>query len=264
MSESTILEQIVAHKATEIAVAKQQRSFVDLEAGFPASEDSRPFANALQSRAAEKKPAVIAEIKKASPSKGLIREDFRPAGHATDYQQHGATCLSVLTDEKYFRGSNEFLQQAREACSIPVIRKDFMVDVYQIAESKFLRADCILLIVAALQQSQLEELAAYANDISLDILLEVHNKDELERALQIDSNLIGINNRNLHTFETDLQTSIELAKLVPEDKTVVTESGIHTADDVRLMLDNGIYGFLVGESFMRADEPGEKLQQLFS
>ncbi len=236
----------------------------ELEAAFPDAGDARPFAGAIQRRVREKKAAVIAEIKKASPSKGLIREDFRPADHARDYQDHGASCLSVLTDEKYFRGSNEYLLQAREACTIPVIRKDFMIDVYQIAESKYLRADCILLIVAALEQSRMKELANYANAIDMDILVEVHNQDELERALELDCKLIGINNRNLHSFETDLQTTLDLAGLVPEDKTVITESGIHTPEDVAIMLENDIYGFLVGESFMRAEQPGRKLQELFS
>ena len=263
MSKSTILEEIIAHKLTEVSAAKQLRSMAKLEASLPVAGGARPFAISLQEQAGKKKAAVIAEVKKASPSKGLIREDFRPADHARDYQEHGATCISVLTDEKYFRGSNDYLVEARAACTIPVIRKDFMIDAYQIAESKFLGADCILLIVAALEQSQMKELASYSHEIDMDILVEVHNQDELERALEIDCKLIGINNRNLHSFETDLHTTLELAKLVPEDKTVITESGIHTPEDVQLMLENEIYGFLVGESFMRAEKPGQKLQELF-
>ena len=262
MSDPTILQQIVSQKHREIAAAKAEISFSQLEANFPALDQSRPFAAAMQARVQQQKPAVIAEIKKASPSKGLIREDFQPALHARDYQDNGATCLSVLTDEKYFQGCNDYLLQAREACEIPVIRKDFMVDVYQIAESKALGADCILLIVAALEQNQLQELASYANDISLDILVEVHDRAELERALELNTELIGINNRNLHSFETRLETSLELAQLVPKGKTIITESGIHTRADVETMLSNDIYGFLVGESFMRAASPGAKLKEL--
>jgi len=262
VSDSTILEQIVAHKQIEIAAAKTRVSLSELEADFPEPEESRPFAQALFLRASQQQPAVIAEIKKASPSKGLIREDFQPAQHARDYQENGATCLSILTDEKYFQGCNKYMQEARAACSLPVIRKDFMVDVYQIAESKALGADCILLIVAALQQAQLLELASYANDIDIDILVEVHNQQELERALLLETDLIGINNRNLHSFETNLQTTLDLAQRVPAGKTVITESGIHTVEDVDTMLRNGIYGFLVGEAFMRAASPGAKLKEL--
>lgn len=262
MSKATILEQIVANKQLEVAAAKAAVSHAELEARFPSIDRARSFAGAMRERVQSQQIAVIAEIKKASPSKGLIREDFQPAEHAADYEANGATCLSVLTDEKYFRGCNEYLLQARAACGLPVIRKDFMIDSYQIAESKALGADCILLIVAALQPAQLNELADYAKEIDIDILVEVHNQRELEQALQLSTDLIGVNNRNLHSFETSLQTTLDLAAQVPENKVLITESGIHTAGDVKTMTDAGIYGFLVGESFMRAPSPGAKLKEL--
>ncbi len=262
LSPATILEQIVAHKQQEVKSAKALVSLAELESQFPAPEQGRSFSSAMRERVLAGKVAVIAEIKKASPSKGLIREDFQPALHAADYEAHGATCLSVLTDEKFFQGSNDYLVQARAACELPVIRKDFMLDTYQIAESKALGADCILLIVAALQPAQLRELADYANDIAIDVLVEVHNRGELDQALELKTNLIGVNNRNLHNFETSLQTSLDLAKFVPSDRTLITESGIHSSHDVRTMIENGIYGFLVGESFMRASSPGKKLKQV--
>lgn len=263
MSEPTILEKIVAHKHIEIAQAKAMRSLADLESLYPAAENMRGFAVAMASQVASRQPAVIAEIKKASPSKGLIREDFQPALHAQQYAEGGATCLSVLTDRDYFQGHDDYLLAARDACELPVIRKDFVVDHYQVAESRALGADCILLIVAALEQAQLVELASYAMSLNLDVLMEVHNHIELERALEVNSPLLGINNRNLHTFETSLQTTLDLAKLIPPGKVVITESGIHTRADVELMLENDIYGFLVGESMMRAENPGTKLKELF-
>ena len=259
----SVLDEIVAHKATEVAAAKSERSLTQLETMLIVADPVRGFVDALADRIEQRQSAVIAEIKKASPSKGLIREDFNPAVHAADYEAHGAACLSILTDRKYFQGDDEYLKQGRAACDIPVIRKDFMIDPYQIAESRVLGADCVLLIVAALEQSQLAELAAYANEISIDVLVEVHNQSELERALDLDIELVGINNRDLHTFETSLNTTLELAKQIPADKLIVTESGIHSPEDVKLMLDNDIFGFLVGESFMRAPEPGVKLQELF-
>lgn len=262
MSDNTILETIIQHKAVEIAAAQQRASQADLEHRFPPLEKRRDFQAALRSQISQKKPAVIAEIKKASPSKGLIREMFDPVQHAIDYELNGATCLSILTDEKFFQGSAEYLQQARAACSLPVLRKDFMIDVYQIAESRAMGADCILLIVAALEQARMEELADYANAIGLDILVEVHNRAELDRALRLETDLIGVNNRNLHNFETSLQTTLDLAAAIPKDKLLITESGINSVADVRRMLDSGIYGFLVGESCMRADKPGEKLREL--
>ena len=262
MSKATILEQIVANKQLEVVAAKAAMSQAELESKFPSNDQARSFSRAMRERVQSQQVAVIAEIKKASPSKGLIREDFQPAQHAADYEANGAACLSVLTDEKFFKGSNEYLLQARAACEIPVIRKDFMIDTYQIAESKALGADCILLIVAALDPVQLVDLAAYANEIDIDILVEVHNQSELEQALQLNTELIGVNNRNLHNFETSLQTTLDLAAQVPADKVLITESGIHTVDDVNTMTGAGIYGFLVGESFMRAPNPGAKLKEL--
>lgn len=262
MSKATILEQIVAYKQLEVAAAKEAVSQVELEGRFPPPAEARSFAAAMRNRVQAKQVAVIAEIKKASPSKGLIRQDFQPALHAADYEANGASCLSVLTDEKFFQGHNDYLREARAACSLPVIRKDFMVDRYQIAESKALGADCILLIVAALESAQLLDLANYAESIDMDVLVEVHNQQELELALSLNTDLIGVNNRNLHNFETSLQTTLDLAKSVPADKVLITESGIHSRDDVNTMTAAGIYGFLVGESFMRAEKPGAKLKEL--
>ncbi len=259
----SILEQILATKAVEVASAKQQRSLNELEIAIAQAEPVRGFSAAVHARVARGKSAVIAEIKKASPSKGLIRQDFDPAIHAADYAKHGATCLSVLTDEQYFQGANAFLQKARAACQLPVIRKDFMIDRYQIAESRALGADCVLLIVAALDTPKLQELAAYAGELSLDVLVEVHNEVELKIALELDTDLIGINNRNLHTFNTSLQTSIDLAAELSDDCLVITESGIHSPEDVALMHRNGIFGFLIGETLMRSEQPGAKLQELF-
>lgn len=264
MSETTILEKIVAHKHTEVAGARKKRSLSELESNFPSPQELRGFAKAMQTSVGKRQPAIIAEVKKASPSKGLIREDFQPALHGRQYADAGATCLSVLTDRDFFQGHDDFMVAAREACNLPVIRKDFMVDPYQIAESRALGADCILLIVAALAQSQLLELASYAKELQLDVLVEVHNQSELDRALEVDSPLLGINNRDLHTFETSLETTLDLSQRVPSNKVVITESGIHSAQDVKLMLDNEIYGFLVGESMMRADDPGAKLKELFA
>ncbi|MFT4861850.1 MAG: indole-3-glycerol phosphate synthase [Pseudohongiellaceae bacterium] len=263
MTVPTILEKIIARKHEEIAAAKLKHSISELERLYPATSELRGFAAALESQIAQRKPAVIAEIKRASPSKGLIRADFQPAQHAADYAANGATCLSVLTDQDFFKGHDEHMQQARAACELPVIRKDFMVDVFQIAESRALGADCVLLIVAALDQPQLLELASYAAQLQLDVLVEVHNEQELIRALEVDSPLLGINNRDLHNFETSLETTLTLAKMVPPDKLLITESGIHTPSDVQLMLANGIYGFLVGEAMMRAPRPGDKLRELF-
>ena len=259
----TILEQILETKLAEVASAKQNLSLSELEVAISHAKPVRGFSAAMRARITRGKSAVIAEIKKASPSKGLIRKDFDPARHAADYAEHGATCLSVLTDEKYFQGANAFLQDARAACKLPVIRKDFMVDPYQIAESRALGADCVLLIVAALDPSQLQELAAYAGELSLDVLVEVHNDAELKTALELDTDLIGINNRDLHTFTTSLQTSIDLAAELSDDRLLITESGINSLEDVALMHRNGIFGFLIGESLMRSKQPGAKLRELF-
>jgi indole-3-glycerol phosphate synthase len=265
MNMSTILEQILAHKQVEIQRSSQQISFAmqDKLARDTAST-RRGFIRALRAKMDNQQPAVIAEIKKASPSKGLIREDFDPVRIARQYAAGGATCLSVLTDENYFQGSNLYMQQARAACELPVIRKDFIVDPYQVAEAGALGADCILLIVAALNPVRLRELADCAAHYQLDVLVEVHNETELDVALAAGFDLIGINNRNLHDFHTDLETTFRLASMVPDGKLIVTESGIATSADVKRMMSWGIYGFLIGETLMRADNPGEKLRELFS
>lgn len=264
MSKATILEDIIAQKYREIALDSQRASLAELERAAAQVTDKREFIGSLRARILAHKPAVIAEIKKASPSKGLIREDFNPMAIAQQYQVAGATCLSVLTDRKFFQGGNEYLQQARNACTLPVIRKDFMVDCYQIAEAKALGADCVLLIVAALTPGKLHELADYAQGINIDVLVEVHDEPELETALAIGFDLIGINNRNLHTFETSLETTYRLAALTPPGTLLVTESGINTAEDVSQMIAHDIYGFLIGETFMRAAHPGDKLRELFA
>ncbi|MEY3105918.1 MAG: indole-3-glycerol phosphate synthase, partial [Pseudomonadota bacterium] len=211
-----------------------------------------------------KKPAIIAEIKKASPSQGVIRENFQPVLIGQDYAMNGATCLSVLTDKEFFQGSEAYLQMVRERCPLPVLRKDFMIDVYQVYEARALGADCILLIVAALEDDLMRELADTAKKLGMDVLVEVHDAEELQRALKLDTKLIGINNRNLRTFETALQTTLDLKQQIPEDRIVITESGIHTSDDVKLMRDNNVYAFLVGEVFMRSESPGKKMRELFA
>jgi len=259
----TVLEKILSRKAEEVAERKTLRSQSDLELILPAVDAPRGFANAMQVAVAAGRSAVIAEVKKASPSKGVIREDFDPAQIARSYELGGACCLSVLTDIDFFQGSDAYMQQARAACSLPVIRKDFMIDPYQVVEARALGADCILLIVAALDDALMHELAATAKAVGLDVLVEVHDAAELERALTLDTPLVGVNNRNLHNFETSLQTTIDLLDRIPDDRLVVTESGIHLPEDVSLMKQNDVHAFLVGETFMRADEPGKKLAELF-
>ncbi len=259
-----ILKKILDRKAEEIANRKQRMPIETLQEIASSIEAPRGFSAALQSRARSKKPAIIAEIKKASPSKGVIRENFKPLEIAQDYAMNGATCLSILTDKDFFQGSEAYLQMARESCPLPVLRKDFMIDPYQIHESRALGADCILLIVAALEDEQMLELANTATELGMDVLVETHNAQELERALSLDTKLIGINNRDLRTFETSLQTTLDLKQSIPDDCLVITESGIHTQEDVQLMLDNDIYTFLVGEAFMRADSPGKKMRELFN
>jgi indole-3-glycerol phosphate synthase len=226
-------------------------------------EPPRGFRAALQERLDAGRPAVIAEIKKASPSKGLLREDFDPAAIARGYAAHGAACLSVLTDVDFFQGADAYLQQAREACSLPVLRKDFVIDVYQIEESRALGADCILLIVSALDDAQLRHLYRQARHLGMDVLVEVHDLAELERALALGADLIGINNRSLRSFETRIETTLELRAAVPEGVLLVTESGIHEPADVARLLAAGVHAFLVGEAFMRAPDPGEALTRLF-
>ena len=258
-----ILKNILARKTEEIAERKKKLSEANIKAKLGDCLPVRGFELAIQKTISQGKPAVIAEIKKASPSKGVIRKDFHPADIAKSYEQAGAACLSVLTDVDFFQGSDLHLQEARGACSMPVLRKDFMVDSYQIYESRLIGADCILLIVAALPDSKLQELAALATELHMDVLVEVHDREELERAMMLRLPLIGINNRNLRTFETDINTTIGLLPDVFPDRTVVTESGILSSDDVRLMRKNSVNCFLVGEAFMSAPDPGEKLKTLF-
>ncbi|MDO9345710.1 indole-3-glycerol phosphate synthase TrpC [Pseudomonas pergaminensis] len=264
MSVPTVLEKILARKAEEVAERRARVSLAELEEQAKIADAPRGFANALIKQAKEKQPAVIAEIKKASPSKGVIREVFIPEDIAKSYEKGGATCLSVLTDIDYFQGSDLFLQQARAACKLPVIRKDFMVDPYQIVEARALGADCVLLIVSALDDVKMAELAAVAKSVGLDVLVEVHDGDELERALKtLDTPLVGVNNRNLHTFEVSLENTLDLLPRIPRDRLVITESGIVNRADVELMEISGVYSFLVGETFMRAENPGAELQRLF-
>ncbi|WP_278958388.1 indole-3-glycerol phosphate synthase TrpC [Aquipseudomonas alcaligenes] len=264
MSIPTVLEKILARKAEEVAERRARASFAEVEAAARAADPVRGFARALQERVARKQAAVIAEVKKASPSKGVLREHFVPAEIARSYEAGGAACLSVLTDIDFFQGADEYLQQARAACSLPVIRKDFMIDPYQVVEARAIGADCILLIVSALDDVRMAELAATAKDVGLDVLVEVHDGAELERALNtLDTPLVGINNRNLHTFEVSLETTLDLLPRIPSDRLVITESGILTRTDVELMEINRVYSFLVGEAFMRAEEPGVELKRLF-
>ena len=259
----SVLERIIARKAEEVAERRGRVSLDELERLAKQADAPRGFARALQERAARREAAVIAEVKKASPSKGVIRPHFAPAEIARSYEAGGAACLSVLTDIDFFQGSDAYLQEARAACSLPVIRKDFMIDPYQIVEARALGADCVLLIVANLQDGQMAELAAVAKAQGLDVLVEVHDGAELERALRLDTPLLGINNRNLHTFEVSLDTTLALKERVPADRMVITESGILGRADVERMEANGVYGFLVGEAFMRAEDPGAELKRLF-
>ncbi len=261
---SDVLNEILLHKRSEVDAARAAVSLAELEAKLADLSAPRGFANALYAKIAAGLPAVIAEVKKASPSKGLIRADFDPAWIAERYAAGGAACLSVLTDRKYFQGAPEYLQQAREASGLPVLRKDFMIDPYQVTEARAMGADAILLIVAALDDQQMAELHAEALALGMDVLVEVHNAQELQRALQLGDGegrvLLGINNRNLRTFETRLQTTLDLLPQVPASRLVVTESGIAGPDDVALMRKQNVNAFLVGESFMRADDPGTALR----
>jgi indole-3-glycerol phosphate synthase len=259
-----ILKTILATKQQEVARRKINAPIAMLEEIASGVERPRGFANALQSKIVAKKPAIIAEIKKASPSQGVIRENFQPVSIARDYAMNGATCLSVLTDKEYFQGSEAYLEMVRKSCPLPVLRKDFMIDAYQVYEARALGADCILLIVAALEDKLMHELAELATKLGMDVLVEVHDGEELQRALSLDTQLIGINNRNLRTFVTNLQTTLELKAAIPDDRLIITESGIHTTEDVQLMLNNNIYGFLVGEAFMRVEQSGQKMRELFA
>lgn len=264
----TILKKIIARKYEEVAERSAQVSIEALKAKIEAQKgtefEPRGFVQALESALAEGRPAIIAEAKKASPSKGVIRENFNPADIAVSYEKAGASCLSVLTDVDYFQGADEYLLQARGACQLPVIRKDFIVDPYQIYEARVLGADCILLIVAALTDEQLRDLSALTHALGMDVLVEVHGAEELQRALPLNTRLLGINNRDLHSFEVTLDNTFSLLEQIPADRIVVTESGIVTPEDVRLMRSHQVNAFLVGEAFMRADDPGRELQRLFA
>ena len=265
MASSTpdILKKILRRKADEVAERSERQGLKVLRERVDAASPPRGFTAALRARLAAGKPAVIAEIKKASPSRGVLREHFDPAAIASSYERYGAACLSVLTDADFFQGSEEYLRLAREACALPVLRKDFIIDPYQVYEARMIGADCILLIVAALDDVKMCELAKLAGDLRMDVLVEVHDAEELERALILDTPLIGINNRDLRSFETRLETTFDLLGRIPADRIVVTESGIHNRGDVVALRDKGVHAFLVGEAFMRAADPGVALANLF-
>lgn len=258
-----ILKNILTYKAEYVAHCKRSIPAKEMQHRAEDCESQYSFTDAILRTIEEGKPGIIAEIKKASPSKGVIRENFKPKEIAKSYADAGACCLSVLTDIEYFQGSDDYLKQARAACKLPILRKDFMIDPYQIHEAKVIGADCILIIVSALSDMQMQDLVGVANEIGMDVLVEVHDRVELERGMMLRTPLIGINNRNLHTFETDLETTLGLLVDVFHDRTVVTESGIHTQDDVKLMRKNNVNAFLVGEAFMKAEDPGEELKKLF-
>ena len=259
-----VLQTILARKAEEIAERSGMRPLDAVREAALQAPEPRGFAQALRAKRASDLPAVIAEVKKASPSKGLIRADFDPAAIARSYEAGGAACLSVLTDADYFQGSDAYLRQAREACALPVLRKDFTIDAYQVYEARALGADCILLIVAALDDVRLADLTVLGLDLGMDVLVEVHDLDELERALQVPAPLLGINNRNLRTFDVSLDTTLALRDAVPADRILVTESGIGTRADVARMRDAGVHTFLVGETLMRQPDPGVALRELFA
>ena len=268
---SDILKTIIATKHREIAEGKARRSLEQMKKEAQAQPPARDFVGAIRTKISQGQSAVIAEIKKASPSKGVIRADFRPAEIASSYASHGAACLSVLTDRDYFQGAPEYLQEARAACDLPVLRKDFMVDPYQIYEARSIGADCILLIAACLDDAQMRDFARIAHDLDMAVLVEVHDEAEMERARRVaadarqpDKLLLGVNNRNLRTFEVDIQTTIRLKQGLPAEQLLVAESGIQTREDVQVLRGAGIQAFLVGESFMRAEEPGLALAQLFA
>ena len=261
---SDILNKIIATKHEEVAAALLVQSLAIVEAEAAAQPSPRDFVGAIRDKVSHGQPAIIAEIKKASPSKGVIRPDFHPAEIARSYEQHGAACLSVLTDRQYFQGSPECLQDARAACALPVLRKDFMVDAYQVAEARAMGADAILLIAAALTLPEMQQLEAQAHGYGMAVLVEVHNGEELDAALQLKTPLLGINNRNLRTFDVTLETTLGLLDGIPPERIVVTESGILKPEDVALMRANKVQCFLVGEAFMRAPEPGVELARLFA
>ena len=258
-----ILKKIIQRKEQEIDNRVKTKPIEQIIELAKDASPVRGFVKSMKTRLADSEPAIIAEIKKASPSKGLIREDFHPAKIAESYEEGGASCISVLTDIDFFKGSDDYLKQARAACDLPVIRKDFIIDPYQVYESRMMGADCILLIVAVLDNMKLNQLYSLARALDMDVLIEVHDEEELLRSLPLDAELVGINNRNLRNFDTSLHTTIDLLPQIPEGRIVVTESGIHNSEDVTLMRENDVNAFLVGEAFMRADDPGEALNKLF-
>ncbi len=260
----TILKKILARKHEEIAERSAQVSIPQLIEKAKTASAPRGFAAAIAAKIAARQSGVIAEIKKASPSKGVIREDFDPAAIAQSYEKGGACCLSVLTDMDFFQGADEYLKMARSASTLPVIRKDFIIDEYQIYEARAMGADCILLIVSALSEEQLNQLHKVARSLGMDVLIEVHDKAELDIALKLDNPMVGINNRNLHSFEVSLENTYQLLSKIPDDKIVITESGIHSPADVAAMRQHNVNAFLVGEAFMRSEEPGERLAEMFS
>jgi indole-3-glycerol phosphate synthase len=265
---SDILNKILAVKADEVAAARKHRDLYSLrnevESDTEARSSLRSFEGGLRAKIAAGQAGVIAEVKKASPSKGVLRADFQPAAIAHSYAEHGAACLSVLTDVNFFQGSSEYLRQARAACALPILRKDFMVDLYQVYEARAMGADAILLIVAALDHGLMAELEACSLDLGMDVLVEVHDGDELEAALQLRTPLVGINNRNLRTFDVTLDTTLGLLPGIPKDRLVITESGILGPNDVQRMREADVHAFLVGEAFMRAEHPGQELARLFA
>jgi indole-3-glycerol phosphate synthase len=258
-----ILNRILARKAEEIAERQYTVPLAELTARIAEQPDTRGFAAAIEAKIDAGLPAIIAEVKKASPSKGVIRADFDPAAIARSYEEAGAACLSVLTDRDFFQGSELFLQQARKACSLPLLRKDFIIDPYQVHEARAIGADCILLIVAALDDDALLQLSLLAAELDMDVLCEVHDEEEMERAMTLPVALIGVNNRNLRNFETSLETSLAMQELIEYDRVLVAESGINTPEDVARLREGGIQAFLVGEAFMRAEDPGSELRRLF-
>ena len=261
---SDILQKILAVKAKEISAAKAVKPLARIRSEAETVASARDFVGSLRAKINAGLPAVIAEIKKASPSKGVLRENFDPADIARSYSRHGAACLSVLTDREFFQGDSEYLKQARAACMLPVLRKDFMLEAYQVYEARAIGADCILLIVAALDVPRMQELETIAHSLKMAVLVEAHDTKELELALRLKTPLIGINNRNLRTFETRLDTTLQLIKLIPGERIVITESGILKPQDVQLLRENGIQCFLVGEAFMRAQDPGAEMARLFA
>jgi len=261
---SDILNKIIATKTQEVAAAKAEKPLAVVQQEAATALATRDFVGSIRAKIANNQAAVIAEIKKASPSKGVIRADFQPAAIAASYEQGGAACLSVLTDVEYFQGSPEYLKQARAACNLPVLRKDFMIDAYQVYEARAMGADCILLIAAAIDLAKMRELETIAHSLGMAVLVEVHNGEELDLALQLDTPLLGINNRNLRTFDVTLDTTLGLLARIPAHKIVVTESGIFTQADVALMRQNHVHTFLVGEAFMRQPEPGVELAKVFA